>query len=127
MNLVGNLIADNFPPLVAVEGNGIRIEIGNVLTSIPHFMESPFQKLVHKAVVGVLRISSYSRKATHVIDLAENPHLHGIHHTLGNKLISIEPAQHLGLLKIRKLCPKNFLFFPAHLLQHMLCYLKYIF
>ena len=111
---------------MAVEGNGIRIKIGNVLTSIPHFMESPFQKLVHKAVVGVLRISSYSRKATHVIDLAENPHPHGIDHALGDEVVAIEPAQHLGLLEVGELGPKDFLLLPAHLLQHVLGHLEHV-
>ena len=92
MNLVGNLVADDFPALVTIEGNGIGIQIGNVLPPIPHFVEGSFKELVHEAVVGVLRIGSHSCKATHVVDLAENPHLHGIHHALGNKLLSVKPA-----------------------------------
>lgn len=126
LNLVGNLVADNFPALVPVEGNGIGIEVGDVLPPLPHVVEGMLQKLVHKAVVGVLRIGSHTGEAPHVVDLAENAHPHGIDHALGDEVVPVEPAQNLSLLEIGELCPKDFLLLPAHLLQHVLGHLEHV-
>ena len=89
-------------------------------------MEGVLQKLVHQAVVGVLRIGSHTGEAPHVVDLAENAYPHGIDHALGDEVVPVEPAQNLSLLEIGELCPKDFLLLPAHLLQHMLGHLEHV-
>ena len=109
------LVRDDLPAHLTVEGEGVGAEEGDELPLLAHVLEAFAHQAVGKAAPRVLRIGRHPRDAAHLQDLALDVDLHGVDHDLGGELVAVEPAQHISLREHGQLFALDFLFRPAGL------------
>ena len=111
---IGNFVGHHLPPLAPVVGDGVGVEVGEILPPGPHVGQGLLQQLVHQPQVGILRVSSHPGQAAHGVGSAKNARLHGVDRHLGDQGVPVKPADHVGLFHGGELGADEFLLLPAH-------------
>ena len=126
LDLIRNLVRNQFPALSPVIGDRIGVEIADILLFLPHVFQGLLQQLVHQAHIGVFRVGPHSRQAAHGIGLPKNLDAHRIDRHLGNQGVAVKPADHVRFLHGWKFRPDDLLLLPAHGTELLIRHLEYI-
>ena len=114
----GDVVGHDFPPLASVIGNGVGIEIGDILLRLAHLLQCKPYQVVHQAHAGEFGVGAHSRHAAHSEDAAVNVHFARIDTYLRHEFVVVgEPAEYVGFLQNRTFGASQFPVLIAALLQ----------
>ena len=97
----GDVVGHDFPPLASVIGDGVGIEIGDILLRLAHLLQRKPYQVVHQAHAGEFGVGAHSRHAAHSEDAAVNVHFARIDTYLRHEFVVVgEPAEYVGFLQL---------------------------
>ena len=88
----GHLVRDDFPAVLAVEGDGVGAEVGNALLLVAHILQAFGDECADEPPARVFRVGGHARNAAHFADGAVDVHFHGVDDDLGSEVPFVKPA-----------------------------------
>ena len=114
LDLISDLIGNQFPAFAAVIRDGIWIKVRNVLSFFSHIFQSLLQKAVHQSHIGIFRVSADSGQAAHIIGGSINIDVHRINSNLGYQVITVKPTDHICFFHRWKFGTDDLFFLPSN-------------
>ena len=124
LDVVGDFVGDDLPTQVVVQRDGVGVMQGEALALLVHLGQALDHQPLHDAVAGVLRVGAHTGDEADVVHRVVDVHLQRVDRELGDKVLAVKAAQHVGALQHGELGLLDLVVLPAGGGQLLLGHLK---